>query len=124
MGVFSTDKNQIKLIYHSNSSLGKQTNGYVNGSNKDILVIDILHTNLTGTQWLEIAQKLDLTISDLINKEHPSFQATYNKQTNLETNDWLKVIKNHPEVVTYPILVHGEKFHLLKSPSDFVKLMV
>lgn len=124
MGVFSTDKNQIKLIYHSNSSLGKQTNGYVNGSDKDILVIDILHTTLTGTQWLEIAQKLDLTISDLINKEHPNFQATYYKQTNLGTNDWLKVIKNHPEVVTYPILIHGEKFYLLKNPSDFVKLMV
>ncbi|GGX04903.1 arsenate reductase family protein [Aquimarina muelleri] len=122
MGIFSTDKNKITLIYNSKTSLGKQANSYVSTSNKSILRIDLSMDTLTGTQWIEIAQKLNIELSNLINKKHPDFQKTYSEQTELEVNDWLKVIKRHPEVVTYPIVIKGEQFYLLENPSDFVRL--
>lgn len=55
MGIISSDKNQIKLIYNSNESLGKKTYGYFKASEKKVLAIDTSKTSITGTQWLEIA---------------------------------------------------------------------
>ncbi len=123
MGFISTDKNKITLIYNSNTSLGKQTYAYVSASEKDILTLDISKTDITGTQWVEIAEGLDLQVSDLINKEHPNFQKSYDENTQLEASDWLKVIKKHPETVAFPIVIKGDQFHKIENPSDFVSLI-
>ncbi|MFD2565114.1 arsenate reductase family protein [Aquimarina rubra] len=123
MGIISTDKNKITLIYNSNNSLGKQTLGYVNSSKKDILSIDTAKTNITDTQWLEISNYLDIDISDLIDKKHPKFNELYNSNIQLETNGWLKILDTHPEVVRYPIVIIGEEYHQIQNPSDFVKFI-
>ncbi|MBQ0733386.1 arsenate reductase family protein [Aquimarina celericrescens] len=123
MGIISTDKNKITLIYNSETSLGKQTYGYVSASKKDILAVDTSKTNIPGTQWIEIANNLGIQISELVNKEHPNFQESYSANVKLETNDWLKVLDNHPEVVANPILILDEKFYQIENPSDFVKYM-
>ncbi|WP_299257747.1 hypothetical protein [uncultured Aquimarina sp.] len=122
MGIISTDKNKITLIYNSGTSLGKQTYSYVYTSDKDILAIDTSKTNITGTQWLEIAEGLDLEISDLIQKEFPNYKKLYDPKVILEPEDWIKIIKNHPEVVLFPIIILGEKFYQIKNPSDFIRL--
>lgn len=122
MGIISTDKNKITLIYNSGTSLGKQTYSYVCTSEKDILAIDTLKTNITGTQWLEIADGLDLEISDLIQKEFPNYLKLYDPKVKLKPEDWIKIIKNHPEVVIFPILIMKDKFYQIKNPSDFIRL--
>ncbi|WP_378175543.1 arsenate reductase family protein [Aquimarina sp. SS2-1] len=121
MGIISTDKNKITLIYHSESSLGKQTLGYVNSSKKDILPIDTLKTNIPETQWVEISDQLNVKVSGLIDKKHPKFKELYNSDIELDTKGWLKIISNHPEVVVNPILIIGEEFYQITNPSDFVK---
>ncbi|WP_299216244.1 hypothetical protein [uncultured Aquimarina sp.] len=122
MGIISTDKNKITLIYNSGISLGKQTYSYVCTSDKDILAIDTSKTNITGTQWLEIADGLDLDISDLIQREFPNYRKLYDPKVKLKPGDWIKVIQNHPEVVWFPILIMGNNFYLIKTPSDFINL--
>ncbi len=121
MGVISTDKNKITLIYNSEETLGKQTYGYVSASKKDILAIDTSKTQITGTQWLEIAEKLGLDISDLVQKEYPNYQGLYDPKTSLKTEDWLKLIKKNPKIIRRPILILGEQFYQIENPSDFVK---
>ncbi len=120
MGVISTDKSKITLIYNSKTSLGKQTFGYVNAAKKEILAIDTAKTNIPGTQWVEITDNLGIHISTLINKQHPNFQGSYNPDIELETNDWLKLIDKHPEIIENPVLILGSKFYKLENPSDFV----
>ncbi|WP_298318510.1 hypothetical protein [uncultured Aquimarina sp.] len=122
MGVISTDKNKIILIYNSDISLGKQTYSYVKSSDKDILAIDTSKTKITGTQWLEIADGLNLDISDLIQKEFPNYRKLYDPKVKLKPEDWIKIIQNHPEVVWFPILIMGNSFYLIKAPSDFINL--
>ncbi len=122
MGIISTDKNKITLIYNSGTSLGKQTYGYVCTSEKDILAIDTLKTNITGTQWLEIADGLDLEISDLIQKEFPNYLKLYDPKVKLKPEDWIKIIKNHPGVIIFPIIIMEDKFYQIKNPSDFIRL--
>ncbi|MEO6348119.1 MAG: hypothetical protein ABIO60_09455 [Aquaticitalea sp.] len=121
MGVISTDNNEIKLYYHSDNSLGKQTFGYVQSSNRKILAIDISQTKVTGTQWVELAKNLGIRIDQLINKEHPDFSQHYDEHTNLEDEDWLKILDKMPIVLTYPIAIIGKKYVQLKGPGDFVK---
>lgn len=120
MGVISKDSRQIKLYYNSETSLGKQTMAYVKASNKKILAIDISKTKVTGTQWLEIAEHLNIPISALVNQEHPDFVQNYGaKQISLKQNDWLKLIEKHPIIINYPIVIYGNKFLRIKNPSDF-----
>lgn len=121
MGVISTDDNEIKLYYHSGNSLGKQTYAYVQSTDRKVLGIDISQTKVTGTQWVELAKNLGIRIDELINKDHPDFSQHYDENTNLEDEDWLKILDKMPIVLTYPIAIIGKKYVQLKSPADFVR---
>lgn len=121
MGVISTDKNEIKLYYNSDSSIGKQIHAYVLASERKIFAIDISKTKVTGTQWAELAKGLNFSISDLINRDHPNFTKNYDKNIDLEEHDWLKIIENNPAVLTAPIAIIGELYVQLHSPSEFIK---
>lgn len=123
MGVISTNDNQIKLYYHSQNSLGQQTLGYVESTDKKLLAIDISQTKVTGTQWKELASHLGLKVGDLINKKHPDFAQNYGENTDLSEEDWLKILDKMPIVLTYPIAIIGKKYVQLKGPADFVKYM-
>ncbi|MEZ4803416.1 MAG: hypothetical protein R2797_11645 [Gelidibacter sp.] len=121
MGVISTNNNEIKLYYHSGNSLGKQTLGYIQSTDKKILAIDIAQTKVTGTQWIELARHLGVSVDKLINKEHPDFSQNYDEHANMEEEDWLKILDKMPIVLTYPIAIIGEKYIQLKGPVDFIK---
>lgn len=121
MGVISTNKHLIKLFYNSESALDREIQAYVFATERQVFTIDISKTKVTGTQWVELAKGLNLQIADLINKEHPNFMKNYSKAIDLDDGDWLKVLENHPEVLSAPIAIIGEKFVQLHSPSDFIK---
>lgn len=121
MGVISTDKNEIKLFFHSDSSIGKQIRAYVSASERKILTIDISKTKVTGTQWTELAEGLGIPIVDLINREHPNFTKNYDEDIDLEDEDWLKILDKQPEVLTTPVAIIGKRYVQLHSPSDFIK---
>lgn len=111
----------IKVYYSSESNLNKQVISYVNASNKEILTIDIKKSNVTGTQWKEMAENLNCSIGDLIDKAHPKFLSQYNGSADLSENGWIKVLDEHPEVLTNPIVIIGDKFYQIKNPSDIEK---
>lgn len=121
MGVISTDKNEIKLYFHSENSIGKQVQAYVLASEKKVITIDVSKTKVTGTQWTELAKGLGLPISGLINQEHPDFVKNYRDHPNLNDEDWLKILDKKPEVLTTPIAIIGQKYVQLQGPADFVK---
>ena len=118
MSVISTHKNMIKLYYSSESSVGKQTLAYLDTSVKELLSIDVLKTNVTGTQWKDLAQHLGVGIGDLIDKEHPAFTEEYDAKTDLDENGWINVLNQHPEVLVYPIVIIGKSYYQINNPSD------
>lgn len=124
MGVIAKDDRKITLYYSGQTSLGKQTLGYVEASKKEVLAIDISQTKVTGTQWVELADKLKLRVSDLINTDHPDFVQIYgSKKLEMEQHDWLKVLEKTPHILGYPIVLVGNVCHRIETPSDFVKFM-
>jgi len=118
MTAISTSKNMIKVYYSSTSLVGKQTVGYVNASYKKILTVDIMKSNVTGTQWKDMAEQLDCRIGDLINKDHPKFIDKYGENVSLSEDGWIKILDESPEVMTYAIVIIGDDFFLLKNPSE------
>lgn len=124
MGVISENKRKISLYCNGNTSIGKQTFAYVSVSKKKILAIDISKTKVTGTQWLQLADKLNVNVGDLVETEHPDFVKQYGTETvDFNDEDWIKIIQMHPEVVQYPIIINGEEYLLIKNPSDFAKFI-
>tara|TARA_R110002020_G_scaffold21009_1_gene71047 strand:+ start:10606 stop:11055 length:450 start_codon:yes stop_codon:yes gene_type:complete len=124
MGVINKNQRQLTLYYSSETSVGKQTYGYVSASEKQVLAIDISKTKVTGTQWADLAENLGIGISDLINKKHPDFTKTYGTEdVDMDDHDWLKVLQQHPEVLKFPIAINGEEYRMLKDPSDFMHVI-
>ncbi|WP_028281668.1 arsenate reductase family protein [Olleya marilimosa] len=123
MGVIATDSNKITFYYNSNSNVDKQSLAYVQDSLKKILTIDITKTKVSDTQWAEIATKLNLTLADLVNKNHPDFTKNYNSDTVLSEDDWIKVIQNNPDVIANAILVIEDKFYKIETPSQVRQLL-
>ena len=124
MSVISKDSKQIKLYYNSNNSLGRQTYAYVKASEKKLLAIDTAKENITGTQWAEIAEGLGIELSELIDQTHPDFRSEYgDAHLKMDESGWLKVLENQPQTVANPIVLIGNRYHAIKTPSDFVKYM-
>lgn len=123
MGTIATDKRQLILYYHSETSLGKQAYAFAHASDKNILAIDISTTKITGTQWLEISENLNTILSKLVNQEHPDFKKYYKSGISLDKEDWIKVLQKHPDTLRCPILVDGKKFHLVETPSEISKYL-
>ncbi len=121
MASISTNSNMNKIYYSSKSSIGKQTYGYLNASYKKILAIDVTKSNVTGTQWKDLAEHLNKNISDLIDKEHPIFTEKYDKTLDLDQDGWIKVLDANPEILNFPIVILGNTYLQISNPSDIEK---
>src|SRR5690606_25064567 len=117
MGVISTDKNEIKLYFNSENSIGKQIQAYVMASERKLLAIDVSKTKVTGTQWTELAKGVGLPISSLIDQRHPDFVKNYGDHPDLDNDEWLKILDKKPIVLTTAIAIIGEHFVQLHSRS-------
>ncbi len=124
MGVISKNDNQLTLYYNGESSIGKQCYAYVQASDKAVLGVDISKTEVTPTQWTELAEGLNIEVKDLLGTDHPDFRNIYGEdELSLETNDWLKILEKNPKLVQFPVLIFGQKYYQLKSGADFKKYM-
>ena len=122
MGEIARDQRQITLYYNPDSSVGRKTLAYLQESKIQTLTVNLLKTPPTGAQWLEIANSLGVDISDLVLKDHPVFTKQYTT-TDLNTDDWLKIIHQHPEVVDQPIAIRGNKVLLVRTPTEILQLI-
>lgn len=124
MGVIAKDDNQITLFYNSETSIGKQTLGYVESSEREVHTVDISRDKVTGTQWAELADGVDLPIHELVDQDHPDFKEAYGSQkVDLDQHDWLRVLEKSPSVLAYPLVIQCKRFLAIKNPSDFAKFI-
>tara|TARA_R110000823_G_scaffold126373_2_gene253518 strand:+ start:1162 stop:1527 length:366 start_codon:yes stop_codon:yes gene_type:complete len=121
MGEIATSKRQITLFYNSKCVIAGQTLAYAKAEGVPVLEVDILKTPLTGTQIVELAQRLKIEVADLINQELPAYKADF-EQHNYSTDDWIKMIHHNPELMKQPIALRGDFTILVKTPSDILKL--
>ena len=102
--------------------MGKQAFAYVQEAKIPVLTVNLLENPPTGTQWLEIASGLGIDVADLILKDHPVFTQQFGR-ADFDTAGWLKVMKNHPEVIDQPIAIRGDKVYLIKTPTEILQVL-
>ncbi|MCK0145770.1 hypothetical protein MWU78_08960 [Arenibacter sp. F26102] len=121
MGEIATSERQITLYYSSKSTRAKQTLAYAKAEGLPIHEIDILKVTLTGTQIVELADKLNIEVKDLVNQEHPSYKTHFDHHE-FSTDDWIKMIRHNPEIMKQPIALRGEMTILVETPTDIIKI--
>lgn len=120
MGVISKNDRELTVYYHSETTIGEQTYAYTKASKKKLNAIDISKTEVTGTQWAELASELGKEISDLIDTDHPDFVKQYGDDSpRMEQHDWLKILENNPRLLKYPILINGNEYIQIKNGAEF-----
>ncbi|TYB79510.1 arsenate reductase family protein [Bizionia myxarmorum] len=121
MGEIATSNRQITLFYSSKSVRAKQTLAYAKAEGLKIEEIDILKTKLTGTQLVELAEKLHIEVADLVNQNHPAYTSNF-EHHNFSTDDWIKMIQHNPEIMKQPIALRGDVTILVETPTDIIKI--
>lgn len=122
MAEIARNKRQITFYYNPDSIVAKKTLAYLQESEVPVLTVNLLENPPTGSQWVEIARDLGVEISELILKDHPVFSSQY-LNPDLSTEDWLKIMQQHPEVVDQPIAIRGEKVLLVRTPTEVLQLL-
>ena len=119
MSVLAKNHRQLTVYYDSKSELGKKIRVRAEASDLKVLPIDLLQTNLTGTEWAEVAEMLGVTVDKLIDQDHPIFKELYGKDhVDLDENDSIKILEKNPETLVFPIGVRGERAVQVKQLSD------
>ena len=121
MGEIATSRRLITIYYHPESIRARKAIAYAKAEGLKLQEINILKTILTGTQIAEIADRLQLKIKDLVNQNHPVYRRIY-EQANLSSEDWIKLIQHHPEIMKQPIAISGTKTILVETPSDIIRI--
>jgi arsenate reductase len=121
MGQIATSKRQITLFYSSKSVKAKQTLAYAKAEGLPIQEIDVLRSKLTGTQIVELANRLHMEVADLVNQEHPSYKSNF-EHHNFSTIDWIKMIRHNPEIMKQPIALRGDTTILVETPTDIIRI--
>ncbi|MEB8345205.1 hypothetical protein OO010_04055 [Flavobacteriaceae bacterium KMM 6898] len=122
MGEIATSERQITLYYNPNSTRAKQTLAYAKAEGLPIHEIDILKTPITGTQIAELAGRLDMEIKDLVNQDHPIYIAKFKEHHDFSDDDWIKMIRNNPDIMKQPIAIRGKLTILIETPTDIIKI--
>ncbi len=121
IGTVSTDERLFTLIYNSESRVGKQAYGYVQGIAGKVHTIDISKTKVADTMWVSLAEKLKVPLKDLLATEHPD--APDMEGSDFDTDDWLKVLQKNPVLLQTPIAFRGQHIILVNTPSDVLQLL-
>lgn len=121
MGEIATSQRQITIFYSSQSIRAKKTLAYAKAEGLPILEIDILKTRLTGTQIVELADRLRIDVKDLVNQEHPAYKKHFGYH-DFSTEDWIKMIQHNPEIMKQPIALRGDITILVETPTDIIKI--
>ena len=62
-----------------------------------------------------------MKVAHLVNQEHPSYTSNF-EHHNFSTNDWIKMIQHHPEIMKQPIALRGNTTILVETPTDIIKI--
>ncbi|MEO2060116.1 MAG: ArsC family transcriptional regulator [Mesonia sp.] len=123
MSVLAKNHRQLTVYYDSKSELGKKVRAHAESSKLKVLSVDLLQSNLTGTEWAEVAELLGITVDQLIDQDHPIFKEIYGeKQVELDENDAIKVLEKNPETLVFPIGIRGNRAIQVKQSNDLKSL--
>lgn len=123
MGVIAKSDNELKLYYHPDNRIAKQSKAVAQASKAEKVLINLEEVKLTKTQWGEISRLLDKDPSELINKSHPFIKKTLSEDPDImDENEALKILSINPEVLMHPIAMRGNRVIEVTGINDLMHL--
>jgi arsenate reductase-like glutaredoxin family protein len=113
---------QIVLIYNSNQKSHREIFAYAKAAGKHLLAVDVSKDTVAATVWTEIADVLEVNVSDLLHTDHSFYENKYGKGHKLDDTGALKTLQKDPEMLLYPIAINGEKGIEVKLYNEMLKL--
>jgi arsenate reductase (glutaredoxin) len=114
------NKDTVLIIYKGNSRSDKEGYGYASSLKPHVHDIDVTKEPLTSTQLMEIANKLGVDVEELVDKESDIYKEEYEGMS-FDTNNWLNILSQKPDLLKTPIIFDGEKGHIFESGRDVIK---
>ncbi|HKK39407.1 MAG TPA: ArsC/Spx/MgsR family protein [Cryomorphaceae bacterium] len=121
MGEIETSNRQVTLYYNSKSEKDKKILATAQAKGYAVIEIDLQKTELTGTQIVELADRLNVPVKELVNQEHATYKTKFENH-DYSTDDWIKMIQNNPEILRHPIALRGPRTKFVKTSTDILDL--
>jgi arsenate reductase len=113
--------NELFLLYHPQTNVGKQTKALALDICSHINEIDAGKEKLSPTYWKEIVSMLGLAPNELLDHSHPDYQSKVagNEYT---MNGWLDVLSHYQHLLKAPVAIYRGKATLCQTPTDIMRL--
>lgn len=116
---------ELTLIYHSEKTDDKKARGYVESlPTLAIKTLDLAREPITETQLAQLADKLEISIEELIDPTYDERPNTVNNKDGLRQMDpteILTLIKHNPKLLNTPILIIGDRAYKYGSAYHLIK---
>lgn len=121
MGVIAKNDNELKLYYHPDNRMAKQTIALAETIKAEKVLINLAEVKLTETQWGELSKLLDKEPIELINIDHPFIKEKLSDDPDMDPNQALKVLVKNPEVLRHPIAIKADKVIEITGINDLMQ---
>jgi len=111
----------LTIYLGGNKNKDNQTLAYAKSQGLAIREVDLTKDRMTGTQLLQLANKMSIEIHELIDPNNESFKA-FNIGGKFDQEDWLNLLIKHPEFIKTPIVQGEVKALFIETPSDTLKV--
>lgn len=115
------NENEVIRVYYGNDDYqDPQTLAKAESEYLSVISIDVRKTPLTGTQLLQMADKLGVDPSEMINKELKDYKKVVSKSS-YDTEGWISILMENPHLLR-TIAQRGDKMIFVDSPTDIKQL--
>ncbi|WP_445710062.1 arsenate reductase family protein [Flavobacterium sp.] len=118
--IFANTDKEITLIYNSEEHIGKQILAFAKIEKLPIHDIDLAHMKVTTTQWAELASRMGIAVSDLVNTQGADFSQKFAHSDAFSDDDWLTLLVHNPGVLKAPIVMKGDKIVMMTNAQDML----
>lgn len=116
-----THPREILLYYNEDSTSDRKVLAHAKSTGFKVRSYNHNQAPSTTTSWKTILESLKIHPKELLNKADPFYQSNL-RGKEYDTEDWLNVIINNPNLMKSPIAIKGNKAILCLTPTDIYKL--
>lgn len=110
----------IRVFYGNDDYQDPQTLAKAESEYLSVISIDVRKTPLTGTQLLQMADKLGVAPSEMVNKELKDYKKVVSRSS-YSTEDWIQILLENPHLLR-TIAQRGDRMIFVDSPTDIKQL--
>ena len=110
----------IKIYYGNDDYKDPQIEARAKAENVKVLPIDVTKTKLTGTQILQMAEKLNVDVSEMVNKNVKDYDSIVTGKS-YDKEGWLNILLENP-ILIRPMAERGKRMVFLDTAFDIRKI--